>query len=77
MTGAIGKLAEEIVESVKQNALLKIAQHKVVKEASQKPHLKTEVGRLLHKMAQDLRSKSADVTVAEVQEFLDEVGHAG
>jgi hypothetical protein len=77
MTGSIGKLAEEIVEGVKQNALLKIAQHEVVKEASQRPNPKTEVGKLLLKVAQDLRSKSEDVTVSDVQDFLNEVGHAG
>lgn len=77
MTGSIGKLAEEIVEGVKQNALLKIAQHEVIKEASAQPHLKTEVGKLLHKVAQDLRRKSEDVSVADVQAFLKEVGHAG
>ena len=76
MTGTIGKLAEQIVEDVKQNALTKIAQHEVVREASRNPAPKTEIGKLLHKVAQDLRSKSDDVTVGDVQNFLDEVGHA-
>lgn len=77
MTGSIGKLAEEIVEGVKQNALLKIAQHEVIKTASAQPHFRTEAGKLLRKVAQDLRSKSEDVTVADVKAFLKEVGHAG
>lgn len=77
MTGSIGTLAEEIVESVKQNALIKIAQHEVVKEASQNSVPKTEIGKLLLKVASDLRRESEDVTVADVKSFLDEVGHAG
>jgi len=77
MTGSIGKIAEEIVETVKQNGLLKIAQYQIVKEASQHPNPKTEIGKLLFKAAEDLRSKSADVSVAEVKDFLNEVGHAG
>lgn len=77
MNGAIGKMAEQIVEEVRQNALLKIAQHEVVKEASTRPNPKTEIGKLLHKFAAEIRSVRGDVTVADVKKFLAEVGHAG
>lgn len=77
MNGAIGKMAEQIVEEVRQNALLKIAQHEVVKEASARPNPKTEIGKLLHKFANALRNTPNDVTVADVKKFLTEVGHAG
>lgn len=77
MNGAIGKMAEEIVEEVRQNALLKVAQHEVVKEASARPNPKTELGKLLHKLAAEVRNMPNDVTVADVKNFLAEVGHAG
>lgn len=76
MTGSIGKIAEQILAEVKQGALTKIAQHDVVKEASQRPHRRTAVGQQLAKLAEDLRAASADVTVEDVRNFLEEAGHA-
>lgn len=76
MNGSIGQLAEKIVDEVKQNALTKIAQYEVVKEASKRPNPQTEIGKRLLKLAVDLREISEDVTVKDVQNFLKEVGHA-
>jgi hypothetical protein len=77
MTGSIGQIAEQIVNEVRQNALIKVAQHEVVKEASKRPNPKTDIGKLLYKAAAELRREGNDVTVADVQNFLAEVGHAG
>jgi len=76
MTGKIGQMAEQIVEEVRQNALTKIAQHEVVKEASKRPNPKTDIGKLLYKAAAELRQDIGDVTVSDVKKFLSETGNA-
>jgi len=78
--GTIGDIAEAIVNEVKAESLTKLAQTQFVKEASQTPNPKTAIGKLLHKVAGDLRRspKGTDVvSVGDVREFLREVGHAG
>ena len=74
--GQIGQIAEKIVDEVRQNALIKVAQHEVVKEASKRPNPKTEIGKALYKLAEEVRKGSVDVTVDDVKNFLAEVGHA-
>jgi len=76
MTGSIGNIAEQILAEVKQEALTKIAQRDFVKVASQRPHRGTVIGQQLAKLAEELRASEKDVTVADVQNFLAEVGHA-
>lgn len=74
--GSIGKLAEDVLSKVKSDKLTKLAQHKLVREISAHPAAKTKVGQALKKLAAILRSKSDDVTVAEVEGFLKEVEDA-
>lgn len=76
MKTTIGQLAEQILDEVKKEALVKIAQREVVKEASKRPNLKTDVGKLLHKFAEELRNAPQDVSVQDVKDFLKEAGHA-
>jgi hypothetical protein len=74
MNGSIGKLAEEVVQEVKNLKLEKLAEFKKTAADASHPKLETEIGAALQKLAADLRSKSNVVTVSDVVNFVNEVG---
>ncbi len=74
MNGSIGKLAEDVVNEVKNLKLEKLAEHKKEAAAASRPKLETQIGAALQKLAEDLHSKSNDVTVSDVTDFVNEVG---
>lgn len=75
--GSIGTLAEEVLNEVKKTNLVKLAEYRILKNASERQPAKTEMGRLLQKVASLLRSKSDDVTVDDVASFVKELNNAG
>lgn len=76
MTGSIGNLAEQVLQEVKGQKIVKLAQHRILQESQDKPVMHTEVGKNLMKLAEDLRNESDDVTVAELETFLNEAANA-
>lgn len=74
--GQIGTLAEEVLDHVKTQTVVKLAEYEAAKKASLRPNPKTELGQIMLKMADVLRSKSADVSVSDVQDFVEGFGHA-
>jgi len=69
MPGSIGKIAEEVLDQVKHNKLVKLAQHQAFKEIEKAP--KTELGSLLKKMAMLMRNNlQDDITVEELSRFV-------
>jgi len=76
MLDSIGSLAEQVLHEVKSDKLIKIAQHEMIKEAQAKPVMHTKIGKTLLKLADDLRNDSSDITVGELENFINEAGNA-
>lgn len=76
MAGSIGELAEQVLQEVKSEKIVKLAQHRILKEAQAKPVMHTKVGKTLMKLAADLRSEPTDLTVSDVENFVNEAGNA-
>ena len=70
MTGSIGDLAEQVLREVKSDKLVKLAQYKVLKEAQEKPKMRTKVGQALMKLAEELRNEPEDITIGDLEDFL-------
>jgi len=75
--GKIGTMAEEVLDHVRTQSVVKLAEYQAAKEASLRPEPKTVLGAVMLKLADALRSKSEDVSVADVQQFVDGVHNAG
>ena len=76
MVGSIGEIAEQGLAEVRSSKLTKLAQHKILKEAQAAPAVRTEVGKLLMKLSEDMRSGSTDVTTGDLETFLSGVSDA-
>jgi hypothetical protein len=76
MAGSIGEIAEQVLEEVRSSKLTKLAQHEILKEAQAKPVVRTEVGKLLMKLAEEVKSGSADITTEDLETFLSGVSNA-
>jgi hypothetical protein len=74
--GSIGSLAQEVLNEVRKDNLMKVAEHQILKTASSRTPATTEIGQLLQKVANRLRSKSDEVTVGDVENFLRELSDA-
>ncbi len=74
--GQIGTLAEEVLDHVRTQTVVKLAEYEAAKNASLRPDPKTELGQVMLKMADVLRSKSEDVSVHDVQNFVEGLSHA-
>jgi len=74
--GSIGNLAQQVLDEVKANNLVKLAEHQILQNVSGQQPATTEIGQLLQKVAGLLRSKSSNVTVGDVGDFLEELNHA-
>ena len=76
MSGSIGQIATSILDEVKANKLIKLAQQTIIKEAAHRPEPTTDVGKLLHKLAEEVRSGNVDVSVADVKQFVEGLKNA-
>ena len=76
MVGSIGEIAEQVLEEVRNSKLTKLAQHEILKEAQVVPVVRTEVGKLLMKLSEDVKSGSADITTGDLETFLSGVSDA-
>jgi hypothetical protein len=76
MTGSIGLLAEEILDEVKNAKLTKLAEHQMIKEACEHRPPQTELGKQLVKLSVELRAQAGEVTVDDLQKFVDGGVHA-
>jgi hypothetical protein len=76
MADSIGNLAEQVLNEVKSDKLVKLAQYKVLKEAQVKPRMRTEVGQALMKLAEELRNAPEDITMGDLEDFLSGSGNA-
>ncbi len=76
MLDSIGELAEQALREVRSSKIVKLAQHQILKEAQTKPTMHTEVGKVLMKLAVELRNETEDVTVSEFENFISENGNA-
>jgi len=74
--GSIGQLAENIVNQVKSEKLTKIAEYQLIKQASTEPP-KTEIGRTLAKLAEEVRTQKLGISLEDLNSFLTEVSNAG
>ena len=70
MSGTIGKLAEQVLQEVKQGGLVKLAEYRLVKEAVSKPTAQHPFAQALLKLAEILRRKTEKISVAELKEFV-------
>ena len=76
MNGSIGQLAQQVLDEVKANKLIKLAQQTIIKETTQHPAMVTDVGKLLHKLGEEVRSGRADISVDDVKKFVEGLKHA-
>jgi proline dehydrogenase len=76
MTGSIGTLTEEILHEVRSAKLTKLAEHQMIKEACEKRPPTTELGKQLLKLATELRAMGDEITVDDLQKFVDGGAHA-
>ena len=76
MSGEIGRLAEEVLAHIKGENLVKLAEYKILRDACAQPTANTPLGQAMLKLAEVVRSKPDDLSVADVQDFLKGVGHA-
>lgn len=76
MIGSIGKLAEQVLQEIRSDKIVKLAQYQMIKEAQEKPRMHTEIGRVMMKLAEDLRGEFGDVTVSEFENFINEADNA-
>lgn len=70
MNVSIGKLSEQVLQEVKKGSLVKLAEYRLVKEATQKPSAQHPFAQALLKLAEVLRRKNEDVSVGDLKEFL-------
>lgn len=70
MSGSIGKLAEQVLQEVKEGNLVKLAEYRMVKEACEKPTTRHPFSTALVKLAEILRRKTPDVSIEELKGFL-------
>jgi hypothetical protein len=76
MAGSIGEIAEQVVAEVRSSKLTKLAQHQTLKEAQSQPVVRTSVGKLLMKLAEDVKHGSTDITTEDLESFLSGVSDA-
>jgi len=76
MAGSIGEIAEQVLAEVRSSKLTKLAQHRILKEAQAMPVVRTEVGKLLMKLSEDVKSCSTDITTDDLETFLSGVSDA-
>lgn len=76
MIGSIGTLTEEILQEVRSAKLTKLAEHQMIKEACESKPPRTELGRQLLKLAEELRSTGDEISVDDLQKFVDGGAHA-
>ena len=61
-------VADEVLHEVDQAAFMKRAETEIVREAARQPS--TELGQLLHKVADTVRASDDDVTYEDLNAFL-------
>ena len=66
----IGKLVEEVLDSVRAEQQTKLAQHTAVKTAQDRPRGAYPLTDLLCKLAEQIENVSDNVTVAELKQFV-------
>ena len=65
----ISTISDEILAEVDQNEHVKLAEIAAVREAT--PRYTTEIGLLMHKVAEDLRASQGEVTYADLAIYLE------
>lgn len=73
----IGEIAESVLNEVKAQNLVKLAQREIVSTDSNRQDMKTPVGKALLKLAAEIRKVSSTITEDDLEHFLSEVGRAG
>lgn len=70
MAGSVGEIAEKVLAEVRSAKLTKLAEHQMVKEASEKPRMQTPVGQALLKLAEDIKAQRIEVTDEDLEKFV-------
>ena len=65
---SISKISDEILAEVEQGERVKTAEVEAIRAAT--PRYSTEIGELMHKVAEELRGAPADVTYTDLDSFL-------
>ncbi len=74
MVGSIGKIAEEVLQEVKEGKLTKLAEHAIVEDAEKQASSRAPLGQAALKLAAVIRSNaSTGVSVGELKAFVDQV----
>lgn len=76
MSGSIGQIAEAILSEVKTNKLIKLAQQTIIKEAAARPAPTTDIGKMLYKLAAEVRNGNTEISIADVKQFVKELENA-
>lgn len=64
----ISTISDEILAEVEQGERVKLAEVTAVREAT--PRFATEIGQLMHKVAEDLRAAPREVTYDDLNTYL-------
>lgn len=67
---SIAQVADAVLAEVRAGTLTKLAEHDIVVQETKAAAARSELARGLGKLASLLRSKDADVTVAELRNFI-------
>lgn len=67
---SIAQVADAVLAEVRAGTLTKLAEHDIVAQETKAAAARSELARGLSKLASLLRSKDADVTVAELRNFI-------
>lgn len=70
MPGSVGEIAEKVLAEVRSAKLTKLAEHQMVKEASEKFQAKTPIGQELMKFAEELKTQQVEVTEEDLEKFI-------
>jgi hypothetical protein len=70
MPGSVGEIAERVLAEVRSAKLTKLAEHQMVKEASEKPRARTPIGQALLKFAEEVRAQRIEVSEEDLEKFV-------
>jgi len=65
----ISTISDAILAEVEQNEQVKLAEVTAIREAT--PRYTTEIGELLHKVAEDIRATPCDITYNDLRTYLE------
>lgn len=66
----IGQLVQGILEAAKKEQAVKTAQLEAIKEGESRPIMRNELASAMQKLAEELKTEQADITVEDLKTFV-------